>query len=469
MKIKKTIFLGIIITCISYVVFAQSTWNNQVLALQQAFRDVSQSTLPVVVEINAVVVSEQQNNSSQGFEFFFGFPFNRQDEEGNPILRSQQQMGSGIIVRQNGNDVYIVTNNHVVEGATELSITMQNGNTYDAVLVGNDPRKDVALLKIESSNQVAVAVLGNSDEMMVGDFVLAIGNPYGFASTVTSGIISAKGRTESPVSNGERVITDFIQTDAAINQGNSGGALVNLRGEVIGMNTWIASRNGGSVGLGFSIPINNIKDSIDSIIEIGRVSYGWLGINIVTPNETLDEQMDLDSREGAFVLSVYEDSPAMASDIFPGDLIYEVNGVTITSSDELVRSVARYSPGTSVTIKILRDGTFITKSIVLTEMDLGSGSNKKTLWPGFSVVPLTRELKEQLGLSRFSNNDLIIGSVMPDSEAEILGLQIGDVIKSINRRNVRSMQDFYDIITENENLEIVIIRQGYEFEFNLTL
>jgi serine protease Do len=222
------------------------------------------------------------------------------------------------MISRRGKTVTVLTNAHVVGEADEISVRLWDGRRFIGTLVGSDERKDVALVTFESNEEVPVARLGNSDGLRVGDWVLAIGNPLGFSSTMTSGIISATGRRTGP-NQGSTSFTDYIQTDAAINRGNSGGPLVNLRGEVVGINTWIASPSGGSVGIGFAVPINSITGTIEQLSETGRVEYGWLGAYV----------SDGLQQPGAFISNIFIDSPADRGDLLPGDLVTEINGAAV--------------------------------------------------------------------------------------------------------------------------------------------
>jgi S1-C subfamily serine protease len=298
--------------------------------------------------------------------------------------------------------------------------------------------------------------------MWVGDWVLAIGNPLGFESTVTAGIVSAKGRN----ANGQN-FTDYIQTDASINQGNSGGALVNLNGEVIGINTFIASTSGGNIGLGFAIPINNARRAIDDFIEKGSVDYAWLGVNMGDLNDILAEELDLDGKSGAFIYNVYGESPAMKGDIRPGDLVTRMAGRTIEDSDDLSRTVASLTPEESVAVTLIRDGRTVNITITLAVRTIERDGMKVNVWPGFSAVPVTSELRDQMRIPRNAGN-VLIGGVVEDSPASALGLRSGDVIKTINRRSVRNLKHFYELVNSEERIELKITRQGNELEFTLS-
>ncbi|RKX73265.1 MAG: serine protease, partial [Spirochaetes bacterium] len=336
-----------------------------------------------------------------------------------------------------------------------------DGRKFTATLVGGDPLRDLALISIDTKDNLPIAKLGNSDDVWVGDWVLAIGNPLGFESTVTAGIISAKGRN----AEGQN-FTDYLQTDASINPGNSGGALVNLNGEVIGINSFIASTSGGNIGLGFAIPINNARRAIDDFIEKGSVEYAWLGVNMGDLNKILSEELDLTGKSGAFIYNVYGESPAMKSDIRPGDLITSLAGRTIENSNDLSRTVSSLLPDQSVPVTLIRDGNTMNLNIQLAVRTIERDGLNVNVWPGFSAVPVTAELRDQMRIPRTAGN-VLIGGVVEGSPASALGLRSGDVIKAINRRNVRNLQHFYELINAENRIEIKITRQGNDLEFIL--
>ncbi len=456
------IALGILLILSAFIITvpASAQSRNAALELQNAFRQISTEVRPVVVQVNTVNFIERRTVNP--FEFFFRFPKSQEQPE-SPQIQSfrQEGLGSGVIVERRGNTVYVLTNNHVVNGADEIEVNLNDGRSFSAELIGNDPLRDLALVAIKTREDIPIAKLGDSDEVWVGDWVLAIGNPLGFESTVTAGIISAKGRTAF----GQN-FTDFLQTDASINQGNSGGALVNLNGEVIGINTLIASTSGGNIGLGFAIPINNARRAIDDFIEKGSVEYAWLGVNMGDLNDTLAEELNLDGKSGAFIYNVYGDSPAMNGDIRPGDLITGMAGRVIEDSNDLSRTVASLVPDESVPVTLIRDGKTVNFTITLAVRTIERDGIKVNVWPGFSAVPVTSELRDQMRIPRTAGN-VLIGGVVEGSPASALGLRSGDVIKSINRRNVRSLKHFYELVNSEERIELKITRQGDELEFIL--
>ncbi len=425
-------------------------------AYQTAFRRVADQTIPVVVEVNVVNIVRQRRPTSP-FEFFFGTPRDGSQEQ----EYRRPGLGSGVIVRRSGNDVFVLTNNHVAGEAEEIQITLADGRQFEAELVGGDARRDLALLKFQSSEDVPIARLGDSDSLRVGDWAFAVGNPLGFSSTVTAGIVSAIGRNPGPES-GMPMLTDYIQTDAAINRGNSGGALVNLKGEVIGINTWIASQTGGNIGLGFAIPVNVAKRVVDDFIRDGRVTYGWLGISTGDAGPQLRSGMDLGSAEGAFVYNVFRGSPAEEGGILPGDFITRINGTRVSDSNSLVRTVADLQPNAESRFSIIRDGDEIEISLqtAIREDEAEVARRSSRMWPGLAVTPITDQIREELGLDRNAGS-VIVGNVVQDGPAATAGVRAGDIINRVNNRNIESLADFYRALNDASSDEIMFrIRRG---------
>ncbi|HEY0720364.1 MAG TPA: Do family serine endopeptidase [Gammaproteobacteria bacterium] len=301
---------------------------------------------PAVVNIATRKVVEEQANplfDDPLFRHFFG------DSPGAmPRQRQETSLGSGVIINSQG---YILTNNHVIEGAEQISVTLKDGRTADAKIVGADPEADLAVLKMELTD-LPVITLGNSDQLQVGDVVLAIGNPFGVGQTVTFGIVSATGRSQLGINTFE----NFIQTDAAINPGNSGGALITASGELIGINTAIFSRSGGSQGIGFAIPTSLAKGSMEQIIEFGHVRRGWLGVEIQAITPELAESFGLKEPHGAIIAGVLRGGPADKAGLKPGDVLTEVNGTKVSDANAALNMIARTAPGESIKLNALRNG-----------------------------------------------------------------------------------------------------------------
>jgi Do/DeqQ family serine protease len=421
--------------------------------LQTVFRSVADKVLPSVVELKTVSIRRQQVPNYPGIpgEFFFG------PREGGPDSRGQEReyrsqgLGSGIIVRQNRDTYYALTNNHVVENANEISVAANNGKEYPAELVGKDERRDLAMVSFKTSDPLPLAVLGDSDSVRVGDWAIAVGNPLGFMSSVTMGIVSAVGRTGGPANN----INDFIQTDTSINQGNSGGALVNIRGEVIGINTWIASNSsgGGSVGLGFAIPINNAKRSVDEFISSGSISYGWLGVSLNDPGKETVQILGLEGKRGALASQVFTGSPADKGGIRPGDFITHVDGREARGMNQLTMMVGDLKPGDRAVFTVIRDGSPMDITVrIEARTDLVASENKK-LWPGVAVVPLTEEIKNSLKLEKNAEG-LFVAQVIADSPADVIGLRQGDRITGVNGEEVKDLAGFYRLLREKTSREL---------------
>lgn len=450
-------FISVLLfTFLSFPAYSQATPSpaDVMQAYQQTVRQVARDVLPVVVEIEVVQrVSRPARNAPSPLEFFFGRPDQRREQEAPPREFEQRGLGSGILVRRDGATVYVLTNDHVIGNADRINVTLTDGRKFEATPVGSDENTDLALLKFETSEEVPIAVLGDSNSTEVGDFVLAVGNPLGFESTVTSGIVSAIGR-QGPTRQGVPLLTDFIQTDAAINRGNSGGALVNLQGEVIGINTWIASQTGGSIGLGFAIPVNSAKRTIDQFIATGAVQYGWLGVNMANPPTSPSNSLN-ESAGGAFVYSVYKDSPAAKAGIKPGDIITSVGTQRVRTGNELLQAVTRLQPGDRTPFEVRRDGTVrrLTVETGVRPSNREATSNAN-LWPGLSVAEMTSEIRANLDLQGRTGN-LIIGQITPGSPAAQAGLRSGDMILQVNNQEVENLRDFYQELNNGGTGDVI--------------
>jgi len=365
----------------------------------------------------------------------------------------QSGVGSGFIVDSDGT---ILTNYHVVDGAQKLSVTLSDGKNYDAKVVGRDQKSDIAVIKIEAGRTLPAAPLGDSDRLEVGEWVMAIGNPFGLDHTVTSGIVSAKGRNI-----GQGPYDNFIQTDASINPGNSGGPLINLRGEVIGINTAIFSQSGGNVGIGFAIPSNSVKELLPQLRDKGKVVRGFIGASVQKVSPEIAESLNINPARGALVADLVKGGPAERAGVKTGDVIIEFDRRPIKESADLPQQVARVAPGAAVPIKVIRDGKETTLSLTVGEMkDTEVAATVEEGELGLTVQPLTPQLAENLGLER--TDGLVISAVKPGSAADEAGLRSGDIVVEINRQPVKSLADYNREIARNEKAKSVLflVRRG---------
>ncbi len=380
------------------------------------------------------------------FERFFG-----------PLPRrpfKQRSLGSGFIINRDG---YILTNNHVIENADEIVVRTVDEKEYKAKVVGRDSKTDIAVIKIDDAKDLTTVTMGNSDDLRVGEWVMAIGNPFGLEHTVTAGIVSAKGRFI-----GQGSYDNFIQTDAAINPGNSGGPLINLKGEVVGINTAIFSRSGGNIGIGFAIPVNVAKDLLPELEEKGKVTRGWLGVMIQRVTPDIAESLGLPAPKGALVADVMKDGPAQAAGLKVGDVIVEFDGHAIKESTELPMLVARTAVGKTVTLKVVRDkGTqsFSLKIGELKEEETAVAGGKEESF-GLTVQPLTPEIAESLGLGE-DVKGVVVSSVAPGSSADEAGMRRGDVILEVNREPVKDLSSYRKALKASKGKSVLfLVRRG---------
>jgi len=423
--------------------------------LNDAFVDIAESTNPTVVTITTTqTVSVRQQNP---LAFFFDDPRYRQERE-----FQRDGLGSGVIV---SNDGYIITNNHVIDGAEEIRVILYGGDELEAEIVGTDPASDIAVLRVDSDDLSAIS-LGNSDEIRVGEMVMAIGSPLDrqFAHTVSKGIVSASGRS----SLGLNQFESYIQTDAAINPGNSGGALVNMDGELIGINTAIASRSGGSQGIGFAIPVNMVRNVMEALIMDGRVTRGYLGISHGGDvDDTMARALGLDQTRGFVIGEVVPDEPADKAGLESGDVVLSINGNNITSWNAFRVEVANSSPGSEITLGIFRDGERMSIDVELGEFEpegIAESMNndemeelKETL--GFDVDELTDAIRGQLNLES-SVQGTIVSAISQSSRPYRQGLRRGDVISQVARQQITSPDEFYGTIRSlmQEGTEAALLR-----------
>ncbi|MBP7263470.1 MAG: Do family serine endopeptidase [Spirochaetia bacterium] len=435
--------------------------TDQALALQSAFNHVADTVLPAVVELHVLGSSAAPDSGEFPWRFFFGNPEEAPDESDPAPGYQEEGLGSGIVVRKSGSTAYVLTNNHVVAGADTITVKLFDEREYAGTLVGFDERKDLAVVsfKLAGGEDVRIATLGNSDNVKVGDWAIAIGSPFGFFSSVTAGIVSAIGRDGGPDGN----INDFIQTDAAINRGNSGGALVNIRGEVIGINTWIASTTGSSIGLGFSIPINNATRVIDDLISRGSVRYGWLGVLLTAPGKESLSELDVKDPKGALIGHVFTDGPASKSGLRPGDFVQAVDGKSVANVEQLVRIVGDLPAGATSMFSVVREGKAIQLKVSIEDRKESNAADYTKLWPGVEVSHLTDEHAKAQGLSGVRSG-VMVSSVIARSPSAALGLKIGDVITALNGQKIADVGDFYRLLndTKAKSVQFTVIRDGAE-------
>jgi serine protease Do len=383
-----------------------------------------------------------------------------------PKKWKEQSLGSGVIVSPDG---YIITNNHVVEKADEIKVTLLDKRSFKGRIVGADPKTDIAVVRIDASS-LPTLKWGDSEKLQVGEFVLAIGNSYGLSHTVTMGIISAVGRANVGIADYE----DFIQTDAAINPGNSGGPLVNIKGELIGINTAIFSRTGGYQGIGFAVPSNMVRLVMDQLVQRGKIIRGWIGVTIQELTPELSQKFGLKKSNGALVSDVAKDSPAAKAGIIRGDVILEFNGKEVKDVSSLRNMVAQSKTGSEVSMKILRSGKEYTVKVIIVEMpreiaevvpsQLPNDSEAEAL-TGLTVMDLTKEIARQLGLYK-DEKGVVVVKVEPGSPADEAEIKKGDIIKEIDRKKVDNLGDFNRIasnIKKDETVLLFINRGGKRF------
>jgi len=442
----------------------------------ESFADLADKLLPSVVNIStSQMVAERQGPD---FQFPPGSPFedlfrdfmerNGQGGQGGeaPQRRRATALGSGFIISADG---YIVTNNHVIDGADEITVRLHDGDTLDAELIGRDPKTDVALLKVEPKEDLPFVKWGDSDSARIGDWAMAIGNPFGLGGTVTAGIISARNRD---INQGP--YDDFIQTDASINRGNSGGPLFNLDGDVIGINSAIYSPSGGSVGIGFAIPSGIAQSVVDQLKEYGRTRRGWLGVHIQTVTEDIADSVGLDDATGAMVAGVSEDGPAKTAGIKQGDVILTFDGKTVESMRRLPRIVAETKIGKDVDVVIWRDGEKQTVQVELGELEeevvaTSAGESSQQEAPavaeasidelGIKIANVDESLRQRYNLAE-GTEGVIVTEVSGDSYAAEKGVRPGDIIIEASHSSVDSVEDVVDAVktaVDNDKRTILML------------
>ncbi|RJQ46600.1 MAG: DegQ family serine endoprotease [Nitrospiraceae bacterium] len=435
-----------------------------------AFSEIVKVVSPVVVNIST---SKMVERDSQPFPDLFGDQFfDFLEPYHRPKKWKEQSLGSGVIVSAEG---YILTNAHVVEKADEIQVTLYDQQNYKGKIIGTDPKTDIAVIKISIENLPAIK-WGDSDNISVGEFVLAFGNPFSLSNTVTMGIVSAVGRANVGIADYE----DFIQTDAAINPGNSGGPLVNIKGEMIGVNTAIFSRTGGYQGIGFAVPSNMAKSVMTQLINKGRVTRGWLGITIQNFTPELAKEFGLSKTAGALVTEIMKGSPAEKAGLRRGDIITEIDSKGIKNVESLRNTIAQSNVGSTIELTVVRDGKTMTINATITEFpqDLAQAVPKESeeaysyhdnALAGFSVMNMTQEIAKQLGLSK-DEKGVVIVKVEPYTAAEDAGLRKGDIIQEINKKTIKNISEFNSIVSKvkkGDTLLLFINRGGNKFYITL--
>ncbi|MHB9029494.1 MAG: Do family serine endopeptidase [Candidatus Latescibacterota bacterium] len=459
---KKTSPLSMLILTliISFLALPSCSRMNQanaqaVLPINEALAEIAARTVNSVVNVSSIRRIDAPGRGESPFG---------QDIPG---PRTQRGMGSGVVV---SNDGLIVTNNHVVSGATELRVTANGGRQYQVQVLGTDPMTDVAVLRIKGDpGDLRPISFGSSADLRLGEMVLAIGNPLGLSHTVTMGIVSAKGRAGVGIVEYE----DFIQTDAAINPGNSGGALINMRGELIGINTAIASGTGGYQGIGFAIPSDMVRPIMESLVKTGRVTRGFLGVGIQTLTPELARSLNLKATRGVVVSSVQEDSPAARAGIQRYDVILAVDGRETNSAAELRNYIALQGPNKQVALRINRDGGERSVNVTLSELPTrerqarqpspGQGE-PETQGIGLSVTELNASVRHQFSIPETVRSGVVVAGVLPGSNAEEAGFMPGDVILEVARKPVSTVAELRNLILQAQGVVSMLVwRQGSTF------
>jgi serine protease Do len=430
-------------------------WRN-------GFVQVAKKVQPSVVSIRSertVTLSRE----GPGEDFFKGTPFEDffKQHEGPPMKRKQMGEGSGVIVDPKG---YVLTNYHVVAGADKLTVRLFDGRELKGTVQGTDSKTDLAVVHVEAKD-LPLAVLGDSEKIQVGEWAIAIGSPFGLEETVTVGVISAKGRTGL----GTGTYEDFIQTDASINPGNSGGPLVNIEGEVIGINAMIISPG---QGIGFAIPINLAKSIMEELIKTGKVVRPWVGIGLQDLTPELMNNFNIKEKEGALISQIYEGSPAEKADLKTGDIIIQIDGKKIKDSQDVVREVLKRQVGQKILFEVIRDGKHTEVSLITAQMPSELGEQRPARpakeWFGLRVSMVTPDIAKQLGLAKAEG--VIIEGVEMGSAAQGAGLRKGDVILEVNRQRIKDENDYRDAmekVTLDQGILLLISREGSTFFVSL--
>jgi serine protease Do len=429
------------------------------------FAPIVKKVLPTVVNISSTKVVKAPTESDGEMpddlfrQFFGGNMRGGPQMPQRPHEQRERGLGSGVIVSPDG---YILTNNHVVDGATDVKVTLSDNHEYKARVIGTDPKTDIAVLKIDAGNLQSI-VVGDSSKIQIGDYALAVGNPFGVGKTVTMGIVSATGRSHLGIEDYE----DFIQTDAPINPGNSGGALINDRGELIGINTAIIAHGSeGNQGIGFAVPVNLARTVMDEILKNGKVTRAYLGIVPQDVSPAIAKAFGVNETTGALVGDVSANSPAQKSGLQNGDIILELNGKPVSDANQLRMSISMMSPGTEVHLKVLRNGASRDFTVTLEELPTEraaaekNANGTKSELSGISVEDMDAQTARQLGVPA-NTAGVVVTEISPSSPAADSGLQRGDVIQEVNRKPVHNTADFESAMRNSKDQTLLLVnRQG---------
>ena len=450
-KINVTLSL---LFCTALMVCAKQPAQNNILReTGSAFAEIAKQALPAVVFIDVETTIEipQYGYRYQPFEDFWGWRGQLAIPEERESKRySRGGQGTGFIISKDG---YILTNNHVVDEADRITITLADDRKFSAKVIGSDPKTEVALIKIEDPHDLPYLELGDSDALKVGEWVLAAGNPFGLTQTITAGIVSAKGRDEIGITE----YGNFIQTDAAINPGNSGGPLLNIDGKVVGINTAIYSRTGGYMGIGFAIPINQAIQIKNQLIANGKISRSVLGILIQNVNGELAERFGLEERGGILISQVIKESAAEEAGLKAGDIIVEMNEKEVGKTGAFRNRIAATPPGTTIKLKLFRDGDYQTIEAVTKPLDgTGSVATSKLMEKiGLSIEDLDSEMGRRLKLT--DESGVLVSEVEQNSPAWRAELRPGQIIRSINRQSVENVSEFTQILSGNSGQSVLLL------------
>lgn len=457
LRLKKNVFVILFVFLAGLIVVPAFASEIKTEMIPSGFDGIAEAVSPSVVNIRA----EKMKAVGPVFEHFFrnnpfgkGSPFEDYTGEapnGNSKSYRERSLGTGFIIDKSG---YIVTNNHVVEDAEKIQVKLKSGEEYDADIVGRDPSTDIALIKIKPSADLPALSFGNSESLKVGQWVVAIGSPFGLEQTVTAGIVSAKGRVI-----GQGAYDDFIQTDASINPGNSGGPLLSLDGKVVGINTAIIAS---AQGIGFAIPANMAIGIIEQLKEHGSVVRGWLGVTMKDIDKSLADYLKLQETKGVLVESVVKGDPADKAGVKPNDIITEVNGKKIEGSRDLARVIAGLKVGDKAQLTVVRDGKKKELDVTIAKRTDEKASAKAPAAEGslgIKVVQLTPDIAERIGYT--GEGGVVVEGVAPDGKAALAGLRTGDVIKEINHKKLNAPAEFKSAVSDaGANIRMLVWRQG---------